>query len=216
MMPAFRPALFRPGLATARRLPNPWDAAAILESTAGSDLDGHLSSLSTEFEDRVVEIGLVRLNPDGARQRLVERVDPGIDIPDQASKVHGIRTEEVRGLFGKPKLVKLAPRLIAFLGDADLAGFNSINYDLPMWTRECARHQIAFSLEGRRQIDAKLIFNVKETSWDRFLMGPRNLTAAVRHYCGRDLDGGVFTHDHTARVGARERGGLEEQRGAAE
>jgi DNA polymerase-3 subunit epsilon len=140
-------------------------------------------------KDRVVEIGLVRLNPDGARQRLVERVDPGIDIPDQASKVHGIRTEEVRGLFGKPKLVKLAPRLIAFLGDADLAGFNSINYDLPMWTRECARHQIAFSLEGRRQIDAKLIFNVKETSWDRFLMGPRNLTAAVRHYCGRDLDG---------------------------
>lgn len=147
--------------------------------TTGLDLD----------KDRIVEIGLVRLNPDGSRQQLVERVDPGIDIPEQASRVHGIRTEEVRGLFGKPKLGKVAPKLVAFIGDADLAGFNSINFDLPMWQRECTRHQIAFSLDGRKQVDAKLIFNVKETSWDRFLMGPRNLTAAVRHFCGRELDG---------------------------
>jgi len=139
--------------------------------------------------DRIVEIGLVRVEPDGQRRQLVERVDPGVDIPAQSSKVHGIRTEEVRGLFGKPKLGRVASRLVEFIGDADLAGFNIIAFDLPMWTRECARHGIDFALDGRRQVDAKVVFNVKETSWDRFLMGPRTLTAAVRHFCGRDLEG---------------------------
>ena len=51
--------------------------------------------------DRVIEIGLVKLNPDGSREPLCERVDPGVDIPEGSTKVHGIRTEDVRGLFGK-------------------------------------------------------------------------------------------------------------------
>ncbi|MEZ5966483.1 MAG: 3'-5' exonuclease [Planctomycetota bacterium] len=139
--------------------------------------------------DRIVEIGLVRVEPDGSRCSVVERVDPGIDIPDQSSRIHGIRTEDVRGLFGKPRLGKVAPRLLEFIGDADLAGFNTINFDLPMWLRECERHDIAFQTEGRHQVDAKIVFNAKETSWDRFLMGPRTLKAAVRHFCGRDLEG---------------------------
>ncbi len=151
-------------------------------------LDLETTGLDIE-KDRIVEIGLVRLETDGTRKQLVERVDPGIDIPDQATKVHGIRTEEVRGLFGRPKLAKVAPRLLAFMADADLAGFNSMNFDLPLFARECVRHQIDFSCADRRQVDAKIIFNVKETSWDRFLMGPRNLTAALRHYCGRELEG---------------------------
>ncbi len=139
--------------------------------------------------DRIVEIGLVRLDVDGSRRSLVERVDPGIDIPEQASKVHGITTDEVRGLFGKPPLHKVGARLCDFLHDCDLAGFNSIAFDLPLWVAECKRHKLAFELGDRHQVDAKLIFNVKETGWDRFLMGPRNLAAAVRHYCGRDLVG---------------------------
>jgi DNA polymerase-3 subunit epsilon len=147
--------------------------------TTGLDVD----------KDRIIEIGLVRLEPDGTRRQLVERVDPGIDIPDQASKVHGIRTEEVRGLFGKPKLGKVAPRLVQFMAGADLAGFNSMHFDVPLLERECQRHSVTFDLSGRLQVDAKIIFNVKETSWDRFLMGPRNLVAALRHYCGRELEG---------------------------
>ena len=70
--------------------------------------------------DRVCEIGLVKLMPDGERLRMVERMDPGIDIPDAAAKVHGIRTEDVRGLFGKPRLDKLADDLLAFIGDCDI------------------------------------------------------------------------------------------------
>ncbi len=139
--------------------------------------------------DRIVEVGLVKLHPDGQRESLVERVDPGIDIPESSTKVHGIHNDEVRGLFGKPRLPKVAPRLLEFIGDFDLGGFNCIDYDLPLWVAECERHQLPFDPRGRRVIDVKLIFNEKETSWDRFLMGPRNLTAAVRHYCGRELTG---------------------------
>lgn len=150
--------------------------------------DLETTGLETE-KDRVVEIGLVKLLPNGERESLVERVDPGVDIPDSASRVHGIRTEEVRGLFGRPTLDKVAPKLLDFIGDADLAGFNSIQFDTPLWLKECQRHAIPFDVHGRHQLDAKVIFNCKETSWDRFLMGPRTLSAAVRHYCGRDLSG---------------------------
>lgn len=139
--------------------------------------------------DRIVEIGLVKLTPDGERLRMVERMDPGIDIPENSARIHGIRTEDVRGLFGKPRLTKFADSILQFIGESDIAGFNSIAYDVPLWDAECKRHDIAFSMDGRFHVDAKTIFNVKETGWDRFLMGPRNLTAAVRHYCGRELTG---------------------------
>jgi DNA polymerase-3 subunit epsilon len=119
----------------------------------------------------------------------VERVDPGVDIPEASTKVHGIHNDEVRGLFGRPRLPKVASRLLDFLGDSDLAGFNCKEYDIPLWLAECERHGIAFDPRGRRVIDIKLLFNAREPAWDRFLMGPRNLTAALRHYCGRELVG---------------------------
>ena len=144
--------------------------------------------------DRGIEIGIVKLMPGGEREHLCERVDPGIDIPDAAAKIHGIRTEDVRGLFGKPRLGKIADGIIEFLADCDIAGFNSVAYDVPLWEEECRRHALKFSMEDRMQVDAQVIFHVKETGWDRFLMGPRNLTAAVRHYCGRDLSGAHAAH----------------------
>ncbi|MEM7199872.1 MAG: 3'-5' exonuclease [Planctomycetota bacterium] len=139
--------------------------------------------------DRVIEIGLVRLAPDGTRETLLHRVDPGIDIPEGSTKIHGIHNDEVRGLFGKPRLPKVAAEICTFIGEGDLGGFNCKGFDLPLWLAECKRHSIAFDAGGRKVVDAKLVFNAKETGWDRFLMGPRNLSAAVRHYCGRDLPG---------------------------
>lgn len=158
--------------------------------------DLETTGLDTD-NDRIVEIGLVKLMPDGERIKMVERMDPGIDIPDQAAAVHGIRTEDVRGLFGKPRLSKFADSLLAFLDGSDIAGFNTIAYDVPLWLAECRRHAIPFQMEGRHQVDAKIIFHVQETGWDRFLMGPRNLSAAVRHYCGRELDG-AHSAEHDA------------------
>lgn len=151
-------------------------------------LDLETTGLEVEA-DRIVEIGMVRLAPDGTRTTLVERVDPGVEIPDAATRVHGIRTEDVRGLFGKPRLARIGQKLLDFLGDADLGGFNALLFDLPLFEAECRRHAIPFARAGRHIVDAKTIFHCLETSWDRYLMGPRNLTAAVRMYCGRELEG---------------------------
>ncbi len=136
-------------------------------------------------KDRIVEIGMVKLMPDGHREQVQRRVDPGIDIPETATKIHGIRNDDVRGLFGEPNLARASGEILAFLGDADLCGFNVIGYDLPLWLCECERHRLDFSMAGRHVIDARTLFVAKEKSWDRFINGPRNLNNAVLHYCGR-------------------------------
>ena len=143
--------------------------------------------------DRIVELAFVRLLPDGTRESLVRPVNPGIAAMSKgATKVTGIHTSDACGLFGdngkKPAqpLRKLGPELLAFLADSDIAGFNLIAYDVPLWLAECKRNGIAFETKGRRTVDMKVLFNVCEKGWDRFLMGPRNLSAAVRHYCGRE------------------------------
>ena len=151
-------------------------------------LDFETTGLDTQ-KDHIVELAFVRLLPDGTRQSLVQRIKPGIPMSKGASTVSGIRDEDARGMFWGPPLKKVGAKLVEFLADSDLAGFNQIAYDVPLWLAECKRNAIAFELKGRHQIDAKVVFNVKETGWDRFLMGPRNLSAAVRHYCGRELTG---------------------------
>lgn len=136
--------------------------------------------------DRIVELGLVRLMPDGTRRSLQRRFDPGIDIPEAATRIHGIRNDDVRGLFGEPPFARSGAEVLEFIGDADLCGFNAIAFDLPLWLAECRRHGLDFAMEGRFIVDAKVIFDGKEPAWDRFLQGPRNLNNAVLHFCGRD------------------------------
>lgn len=158
-------------------------------------LDFEATGLDTGT-DRIVELAFVRLLPDGTRQSLVRPVNPGLAAMSKgATRVTGIHTNDACGLFGdngkKPAqpLRKLGPELLEFLGDSDIAGFNQIAFDIPMWLAECKRHGITFDMKGRRQVDVRVLFNVCEKGWDRFLMGPRNLSAAVRHYCGREHEG---------------------------
>ncbi len=158
-------------------------------------LDFETTGLDTQ-RDRIVELAFVRLMPDGSRESLVRPVNPGIAAMSKgATRVTGIHTNDACGLFGdggkRPAqpLRKIGPELVDFLADSDLAGFNQIAYDIPLWLAECQRHGISFELKSRRQVDVRVLFNVCETGWDRFLMGPRNLSAAVRHYCGRELEG---------------------------
>ncbi|GAB4138522.1 MAG: 3'-5' exonuclease [Planctomycetota bacterium] len=139
--------------------------------------------------DRILEAAFVKVMPDGSRIPLVQKVNPGIEVKKQASKVTGIHTMDACGLFWGPPLKKVGQKLADFLDGCDLAGFNQISYDVPLWLAECERHGIEFSMEGRRQVDVRVLFHAKETGWDRFLMGPRNLTAAVRHFCGREHGG---------------------------
>ncbi|MCR9244395.1 MAG: 3'-5' exonuclease [bacterium] len=151
-------------------------------------LDFETTGLDIE-KDRIVELAFVRLLPDGSRETLVQRVNPGVELSKGATKVTGIHTMDATGLFWGPPLKKCGDKLLEFLSDSDIAGFNQVGYDMPLWEAECKRHGIPYDGGGRHQVDAKTIFDVKETGWDRFLMGPRNLTAAVRHYCGRELEG---------------------------
>ncbi len=136
--------------------------------------------------DRIVELAFVKMQQDGSRTSLVQRINPGIEVSKKATKVTGIHTMDATGLFWGPPLRKVGQQLAAFLTDCDLAGFNQIAFDVPMWLAECKRHNIAFELGDRRQVDVRILFHAKEHGWDRFLMGPRNLGAAVRHYCGRE------------------------------
>lgn len=151
-------------------------------------LDFETTGLDVQ-NDRIVELAFVKLMPDGSRTPLVQRINPGIDISKAATKVTGIHTLDACGLFWGPPLKKVGQKLAAFLDGCDLGGFNQINYDVPLWLNECKRNGIAFDMKGRHQVDARIVFNAKEPTWDRFLMGPRNLGAAVRLYCGRELEG---------------------------
>jgi DNA polymerase-3 subunit epsilon len=125
--------------------------------------------------DRIVEIGLVRVEPDGSRRAFRTLVNPEMPIPPQATAVHGISDADVHDA---PSLAGVARELLVLLDGADLAGFNSIGFDAPLLENELRRVGVEFSLEGRRHVDAMRIFHRME---------PRTLTAAYRKYCGKDL-----------------------------
>lgn len=124
--------------------------------------------------DRAVEIGLVRLEPDGRRTEWVRRVNPEMRIPPEATRVHGITDEDVRDA---PKLGEIADELLALLAGADVAGFNSLGFDWPFLAAELERIGRSLDRAGARHVDAMRIFHQKE---------PRDLSAALRFYCGRE------------------------------
>lgn len=125
--------------------------------------------------DRIVEIFLLKLNPDGTEEQKRYLIDPGIPIPEAASKIHGIYDEQVAG---QPKFADIAKELNVFLEQCDFAGFNSNRFDFPMLVEEFLRLNIDFDFETRRFIDVQRIFHVME---------PRNLAAAYRFYCNKEL-----------------------------
>lgn len=121
-------------------------------------------------EDRIVELALLILHPDGRIVDKVRRFNPEIPIPPEASAVHGIRDADVAG---EAPFRSRARSLGALLEGCDLAGFNIRGFDLHILMEEFRRADIAFDIGGRRLIDAQLIFHRQE---------PRDLTAAARFY----------------------------------
>jgi len=136
--------------------------------------------------DRIVEIGIIKIYPDGRKTKYRALVNPGIPIPLGATLVHGISDRDVKG---KPKFRKIARKVERFLRDCDLAGFNSVKFDIPMLQSEFERAKVPFSLDGRRTVDALRIFHLKER---------RDLTAAYLFYCDGD-----HTNAHSALDDAR-------------
>jgi DNA polymerase III subunit epsilon len=127
--------------------------------------------------DRIVQIALVRLEPGGGKIVYTTLVNPERSIPAGATAVHGITDADV---LTAPCFRQILPDVQRLLVGADLAGFNLIRYDLPLLEQEVARAGDLLDLAGRRVIDAMTIFHRQE---------PRNLEAAVRFYCGRELEG---------------------------
>jgi DNA polymerase-3 subunit epsilon len=135
--------------------------------------------------DRVVEAGVVRVDPGGRVRVLEQLVNPLCPIPPPATAVHGLGDADVAG---SPPFATVAPALAAFLAGADLAGFN-LPFDLLFLTEEFARAGVDFDLAGRALLDALVIFRAKER---------RTLGAAAEFYLGRRYAGG-----HRASADAR-------------
>jgi DNA polymerase III subunit epsilon len=125
--------------------------------------------------DRIVEISMLKAMPDGTSSSKTMRINPERPIPLETSLIHGIYDEDVQN---EPTFKKAAPEIIAFLEGCDLAGYNSVKFDLPMLVEECMRVGIDFDISKRKMVDAQKIFHFME---------PRNLAAAFKFYCGKDM-----------------------------
>lgn len=126
--------------------------------------------------DKIVEIAIVKILPGGEEEVYTKKVNPGIPIPLASSLFHGIYDEDVKDL---PSFKDLAQEVADFIGDADLAGYNSNKFDVPMLMEEFLAAGVDFSLEGRAFIDVQNIFHQMEQ---------RTLKAAYRFYCDKNLD----------------------------
>ncbi len=125
--------------------------------------------------DRIVEICMLRLQPDGTSRIKTFRINPEIPIPPEVTAIHGISDEDVRDC---PTFRQLAHEIATFLENCDLAGYNSNHFDIPLLAEEFLRADLEFELKGRRFIDVQNIFHRME---------PRNLSAAYKFYCNREL-----------------------------
>lgn len=126
--------------------------------------------------DRIVEIALLKVMPDGQEELRSYRINPTIPIPKEVTLIHGISDADVAD---KPTFKEIAPELNTFLKECDFGGFNSNKFDFPMLVEEFYRAGIDFDVDKRKFIDAQRIYHFKE---------PRNLKAAYRFYCEKELE----------------------------
>ena len=140
------------------------------------------------LKDRIIQIALIKYKKDGSEPDEREfMVNPMIPISAEAMQVHGITPDMIKD---KPPFSEVAQEIADFIGDADLAGYNSDRFDLPMLTEELFRNGIELNPEERRTIDVQKIF---------YKMQPRTLKAALQFYCQKELEG---AHDALADVRA--------------
>jgi len=126
-------------------------------------------------KDKIIELALLKVNPDGSEEEKVWRVNPEIPISKEAESVHGICNADLKD---KPVFVEIADEILHFLENSDLAGYNSNKFDLPLLVEEFLRAGIDFDLRDKKCIDVQNIFHKME---------PRNLSAAYRFYCQKEL-----------------------------
>lgn len=126
--------------------------------------------------DRIVEIAIVRVDPDGKKMTYERRINPEMEISEEATAVHGISNEDVANA---PTLKDVVSEVIDFIKDCDLAGFNSNKFDLPMLAEELLRVGSDYDLSQVNHIDVQNIFHKMEQ---------RTLSAAYQFYCNKSLE----------------------------
>jgi DNA polymerase-3 subunit epsilon len=135
--------------------------------------------------DRIVEIAIIKILPDGTKQVKRKLINPLIPIPTGASDVHGITDEMVKDA---PSFKQVANEIKQFMENCDMGGYNSNRFDVPMLIEEFLRAGVSFSVDGRKLVDVQKVFHMMEQ---------RTLGAAYKFYCNKVLDGA-----HSAEVDA--------------
>ena len=125
--------------------------------------------------DRVVELSIIRVAADWTEQTQTWLLNPTIPIPVESTAIHGITDADVAGC---PTFSDVVDEIDAFLADCDLAGYNLIHFDIPILQEEFLRCGRELDIDSRRILDAQRIFHAME---------PRDLTAALKFFCGREL-----------------------------
>ena len=126
--------------------------------------------------DRIVEICILKVNPDASKETISMRINPEIPIPIETSEIHGIYDIDIADA---PVFSEVAQKIKDFIGDADLAGYNSNKFDVPLLVEEFLRTDVHFDMESRKFVDVQNIFHKKEQ---------RTLVAAYQFYCSKELD----------------------------
>ena len=137
------------------------------------DLETTGTNVST---DRIVEISLVKLMPNGEVKSKTRRINPQMPIPAEATAVHHITDADVAD---EPTFAQVANSLAQIMSGCDIAGFNSNRFDIPLLDQEFERAKVDFDFSKARFIDVQTIYHKKE---------PRTLEAAYRYYCGKNLE----------------------------
>jgi DNA polymerase III subunit epsilon len=126
--------------------------------------------------DRIVEISLLKIHPNGNETQKTFLVNPEVDIPAAVTEIHGISNKDVKDA---PSFKMIAKELVSIIEDADLAGFNSNKFDIPLLAEEFYRANTDIDLKKRNFVDVQVIFMKKE---------PRTLSAAYKFYCGEEIE----------------------------
>ncbi|RFN57607.1 3'-5' exonuclease [Marixanthomonas ophiurae] len=132
-------------------------------------------------KDRIVEISILKVFPNGNKESHTWRVNPEMPIPASTTAIHGITNEMVEN---EPTFKELAHKVQDLMKDSDLGGYNSNRFDIPLLAEELLRVEVDFDLKKAKAVDVQTIFHKKEK---------RTLEAAFKFYCDKDL-----TNAHSA------------------
>jgi len=127
-------------------------------------------------KDRIVEIAIIKVHPNGKEEEKTLRINPTIPIPKESSKIHKIYDEDIKDA---PTFKAVAKEIATFIEGCDLAGFNSNRFDIPLLAEEFLRAEVDIDMRKRRMVDVQTIFHKMEQ---------RTLVAAYKFYCNESLE----------------------------